>query len=940
MKKMLKISVLILGSILLLLIVLPFAFQGKIKQQVQNEINKSVNAVVSFDGVGVSLIRHFPDLTVRIKGLSVKGTGAFDKDTLASIPALSLTLDLAGVFRGSDYKVKQIRLVSPRLLFKVLADGKANWDITKETGTTDTVSAPSAFKVTLDKISISDANIVYDDRETPMLLALNGLSGNLSGDMTADITSLDLKTTIKEMTADYAGIRYLNKSNAEIAVKLSADLATWKFTFKDLAMRINALNLTADGFFAMPDEGYQMDMKFAARENTFKAFLSLIPAIYAKDFADIKTSGSMAFDGFVKGLYNDVSMPAFGINLKVAEGMFSYPGLPGNVSDVNLQASVANPDGVMDHTAIDVPRLHLSMMQNPVDITLSVRTPMSDPDLKATLKGVINLEEISKIYPLGDKTKLSGTIHADMAFSGKLSAIEKGTYDQFNASGFATVDNLIYSGSEIPQPVAISKARFDFNPAYAQLSGFAMTIGKNDFAANGKVENYLPYLLKKDGVLKGSLTTTSTFMDINSLMGTTTTSTQADTSAMTVVEIPGNMDLSLSTSFGRLIYETYDLRDVKGSVKVKDHTLLLEGLTMNTLGGALALQGTYSTLNKEKPVVDMGINIKNVDVKQAFQAFASLQKFAPIAGKMSGAISTNMKFKGDLKKDMMPELTSISANGLVLSDVLGISGNKTMDGIADLLKNEKLRTPSLEKVNLSFDLLDGKAAVKPMDFKLAGYKASFSGTTGLDQVINFILTLDIPRSDFGSKANGVLDGLVGDASKKGINVSLGDIVPVTLLIGGTITDPKITAGIKSAMANLAADLKKQALEQVEKKKEELITKAKDEATNLIAQADAQAAKIIAEAEKQGQKLVQAASLAAEKTRFAADSAANRTVAEGKKNGYIAEIAAKKIAEKVRKQGNEKAAKLVAEAQQQSDALISRARSEAEKVKQDAANRVK
>lgn len=940
MKKVVKISAIILGSFLLVIIVLPFAFQGKIKQQVQNEINKSLNAEVKFDGVGVSLLRHFPDLTVRIKGLSVKGIDAFEKDTLASIPALSLTLDLASVFRGSGYKVKQIRLVSPRLFFKVLADGKANWDITKETATTDTVSAPSAFKVYLDKFNISDARIVYDDGETPMLLSLNGLNGELSGDMTADITSLDLKSSIKEMTADYSGIRYLNKSNAEIAVKLNADLVTWKFTFKNLAMRINELNLTADGFFAMPDEGYRMDMKFAAKENTFKAFLSLIPAIYAKDFSDIKTSGSMAFDGFVRGLYNDISMPSFGINLKVADGMFSYPGLPGNVSDVNFQASLANPDGVMDHTAIDVPRLHLSMMQNPVDITLSVRTPISDPDLKATVKGIINLSEISKIYPLGEKTQLSGTINADMAFSGKISAIEKSAYEQFDASGFATVDNLSYSAEEIPQPVAISKARLDFNPAFAQLSDFAMTIGKNDISANGKVENYLSYFLKKDGVLKGSLTTTSTFMDINSLMTGSSTATPADTSAMTVVEIPGNMDLSLNTSFGRLIYDTYDLRDVKGSVKVKDHTLLLEGLTMNTLGGSLGLQGTYNTLNKEKPVVDMGINIKNVDVKQACQAFASIQKFAPIAGKMSGAISTDMKFKGDLKKDMMPELSSISANGLVLSDVLGISGNKTMGKIADLLKNEKLRTPSLEKVNLSFDLLDGKANVKPMDFKLANYKANFSGTTGLDQVINFILTLDIPRSDFGSKANGVLDGLVGDASKKGINVSLGDIVPVTLLIGGTITDPKITAGIKSAMANLAEDLKKQALEQVEKKKEELISKAKDEATNLIAQADAEAAKLIAEAEKQGQKLIQAANLAADKTRFASDSAANRTLSEGKKNGYIAEIAAKKIAEKLRKQGNEKATKLVAEAQQQSDAIVNRARSEAEKIKQDAANRVK
>ncbi len=941
MKKALKISAIVIGFLLVVIIALPFVFKGKIQKTVQSEINKNLNAVVTFDGVGLSLIRHFPDLTVKVKNLVVKGTGDFDNDTLASIPAFSLTLDLASVFGGSNYKVKQIDVSSPRLLFKVLKNGKVNWDITKPSAAADTITQPSTFKVFLNKVSISDALIVYDDAEIPTMMALDGLTGTLSGDMTADITSLDINAAIKDITVDYDGVRYMSKTNGELKTLLDADLNTWTFTFKNGLMRLNDLNVTADGFFAMPEEGYKMDIKFAAKENTFKAFLSLIPAIYSKDFDNIKTSGTMAFDGFVKGMYNDVSIPAFAINLKVADGMFNYPGLPGNVSDVNLQAAIANPDGVMDHTTVDVPRMHLSMMQNPVDITLSVRTPVSDPDINATVKGSVNLENISKIYPLGDKTKVSGTINADMAFSGKISAIEKGAYDQFKASGYAAVDKLMYEGPEVPQTVNISKARLDFTPAYAQLTNMDMTIGKNDLAASGKLENYIPYVMKKNAVLKGSLTTTSTFMDINSLMaGSTAAPAVKDTTALTVVEIPGDMDLTLNTSFKKLIYDKYELSNVTGKVTVKDHTLLIDGLQLNMLGSTMALKGSYNTFNPAKPMVDMDLQIKNLEVKQAFQAFNPVQKFAPIAGKLNGAINTNLKFKGALKQNMMPELSSVSAYGLVLSDILKLVDLNTLGKIADLLKIEKLRNPSLENINLSFDVVDGKATVKPTDFKLGSYKANISGTTGLDQVLNFILTLDIPRSEFGSKANNVLDGLVKDASKKGVNVSLGDIIPVTILIGGTATDPKITSGIKSAMADLAADMKKQALEVVEKKKEELVTKAKDEATDLIAKADAEATKIMDEAGKQSQKLIQAGNDAAQKVRSAADSSANRLIAEGKKNGYIAEIAAKKGASVVKKEADDKANKLVAEAQKQSDALMSKAKAEADKIKQDALNRVK
>lgn len=942
MKKALKISSIILIVILVVIILLPLAFKGRITRVVQDEINRNLNAVVTFKGVGVSLIRNFPDLTVNVSNLNVKGVVPFENDTLASIPALRLTVNLMSVFRGSDYEIKQIKLASPKLLFKVLADGRVNWDVMKvDTTASDTVSEPSNFKALLNKIEISDGRLIYDDAEIPTYVDFNGITGVLKGDMTIDVTTLDADVVCKNIVIDYDGVRYMNNIAGEVNTKLQADITNWIFTFTGGLLKLNDLNLTADGYFAMPDDGYRMDIRFTAKENTFKSFLSLIPAIYAKDFSELKASGTMSMGGWVKGLYSDDSIPAFNVDIKVNNGAFSYPALPGNVSDVNLMANIANPDGVIDHTVVDVPKLHLKMMQNPVDATLLLKTPVSDPDINASLKGRIDLSDVSKIYPLGDKTTLSGILDADAAFAGKLSSIESGAYDKFKADGYLAISNLVYTGQEIKQPVDISKARLDFTPAYAQLTGMAVKIGKNDLSAEGKLENYLPFFMKKNGVLKGSLTTVSNFMDINSLMaGNKSSASTADTAALTVIEIPGNMDLTLNTSFGQLLYDKYDLRNVKGQVSVKDKTLHIGNLSMNTLGGTMALKGSYSTVDPAKPVVDMELNIKDMEVSKTAAAFNTMKQLAPIAEKLTGAISTTLKLKGDLKKNMMPELTSVSAYGLLLSDILKFGTTNTFSKIADALKMDKLKNPSVEKINLSFDLVNGVATVKPMDFKLASYKANFSGTTSLDKSINFILTLDIPRSEFGNKANTVLEGLVGDAAKKGVNVKLGDIVPVTLLIGGTITDPTIRTGIKTAMTDLVADVKQQALEQVEKKKEELVNKAREEANALINQADAQAAKLIADAEKQGQKLVDAAQVAAGKVRATADSTAGKLVNEGKKNGPIAEIAAKKASDKIKKEADVKANGLVGEAQKQKDAIIAKARAEADKLKQDALNKVK
>ncbi|NVO20430.1 MAG: hypothetical protein HXX13_12055 [Bacteroidetes bacterium] len=939
MKKALKISAIVLGAALILLLLIPFIFKGKIVQQVQKEINANLNAKVSFEDVGLSLLSHFPDMTLKLKKLQVVGVNEFREDTLADIPALSLTINLMSVIRGSNYEVKQIYLDTPRILLKVLKDGKVNWDIAKSSGKADTVKTASSFKVMLNKIEINGGNLIYDDRETPMYFALSGFTAKLGGDMTADKTNLDIDADAAAVQAGYEGVTYLRQCHTMLKTKLEADLAKWIFTFKDAKLSMNDLKLKADGFFAMPQDGYDMDIKFAAEENTFKSFLSLIPAIYAKDFSSVKAEGTLAFDGFVKGKYTDLSMPSFGINLKIANGMFSYPSLPGNVSDVNITASINNPDGNTDHTVIDIPKMHLKMMKNPLDASFTLKTPVSDPEIKGWLKGMLDFSDVSRIYPLGDKTTLTGLMNADISLEGKLSSIETGRYDQFMADGFATMENINYSSPDLPQLVKVSKARLDFSPAYIALTGLAMQIGKNDLAANGKIENYLPYFLKSTGILKGSLTTTSSYMDINSLV-TGGSSSASDSSALTVIEVPGNIDFTLKSTFNKLIYDTYNIQNAAGTVIIRDKSLIFQGLNMQMLGGSIAMDGSYSTFDISKPRVDLSLKIKEVDVKEAFKTFNTIKTFAPVAENLNGKLSTNLKFKGNLKKDMMPEMSSLSGDGLLMSNVLSVDNINTFNIIADLLKIEKLRKPAIEKLNLSFDLVDGKATVKPVDFKLAGYKSNFAGTIALDKALNFALNLEIPRSDFGGKANGVLNGLATVASRKGLNVNLGDMVPVTLLIGGTITDPKVTAGVKQAMAGVVEDLKQQAVAQVQQKKEEVIAKAKVEANKLIDQADAQAAKILDIARQQSDQVIKSAQIAADKIRKQSDSAANRVMAEGKKNGMLAEMASKKAADKIKKEGDLKARQVVQEGQSKADAILNKAKSEADQLKEQARNRAK
>jgi len=944
-RKILKISAIVIAALFILALIIPFAFKGKITEAVKKEASSSLNASMDFKKVSLSLIRHFPNFTLNLKNLTIVGKDEFKDDTLANIPSLQVVVNIASVIRGSNYEIKKIIIDDPRLLFKVLANGKANWDIVKKTEEKPQAkpSQPSNFRMTLKKLKINHAYIVYDDRSLNARVVIKDRNHSLSGDFSADFTKLKTATDIAEFTMNYGGIDYLYKTKTVLKAKIDADLKNMKFTIDETELDLNDLKLDASGWFSMLAKGYGMDLKFSAKQNDFKAFLSLIPAVYSKDFNTVKTMGTLAFNGYVKGTYNDNTIPAFGINLKINDAMFRYPSLPAAVTNINIDAKANNPTGVPDATAIDITKMHFEMAGNPVDLRLSVRTPVSDPQLDGNIKGLFNLADVSKVYPLDKGMTMSGTIKADVSLNGRLSSIEKEKYDEFRANGNITASNVKYKSNDLPKEISVNNAVLNFSPAYIDLAAFQMKTGSSDLSAKGKLQNYLAYFLKKNGVLTGTLTTASSMMNMSDFMNTSpssSTATADTTSTMNVVEIPANIDFTMNASFGKFIYDKYEMTNISGIVKMKNQELQLDGLKLNMLDGQITMNGNYNTVNPKKPQLKFDFDISQVDVKKAFKTFNTVQKLAPIAEKTSGRVSTKLNFNTALDEHMNPVYNSMNGKGTLTSSVLRIENVTTLNKIADVLKMEKLRKLSLEKINLAYEFADGKVYVKPFDVKTGDIKTNISGFTGFDKTIGYTMNFDIPRSEFGGKANGVLNNLIADANKKtGTGFKAGETIPVAVIVGGTITNPTIKTGLKNVMSSAVEDLKNQVKNELVKKKEEVVAKVKTEANNLISDADARAAKLIADAQKQADNIVKAAQTAADKVKAEAAKQADQLVAEGNKKGAIAGFAAKKAADKVKKEADVKAGKLVDEARKQSQVVIDKARAEADKLKQDARAKV-
>ena len=313
-KKVLKITGIVLLVLIAAAFIIPIAFKKQITSLVKKEINKSLTATVEFKDVSLSLFRHFPKVSISLDQLSVTGSNEFAGDTLISAANIDVSANLISVIKGKDIQVSGIFLESPRIHALVNKEGKANWDITKPSTDTaaNTDTSASAFKMSLSKYEINNGYIYYEDKTSDMSAEISGLNHEGSGDFTQDIFTLSTQTRADAVNFTYAGIPYLAKTQTGIDAGIVIDNKTSKYTFKTEDINLNNLKLSADGFFQLVnDSTYNMDINFKSPSNEFKDILSLVPAVYKNDFDKIKTSGSAAFSGFVKGTYSPVQLPAY-----------------------------------------------------------------------------------------------------------------------------------------------------------------------------------------------------------------------------------------------------------------------------------------------------------------------------------------------------------------------------------------------------------------------------------------------------------------------------------------------------------------------------------------------------------------------------------------------------------------------------------------------------
>ena len=769
-----------------------FIFKDKIIETAQNKINENLNAKIAIGSMDVSMIqniKNFPDLSLILKDVRISGKDTFEKDTLIQFEKTLVSIDIMSVLKSKQYKINAIELYNATLNPILLSNGSNNWSITKSGA--DDKKEERGFNMSLKKIVLENINIQYDDYASNQFIRIKNLNHHGKGDFSD--TEFDYISDLDIASLSYSKglISFLKNTKLHYDGNVKVNNETNSYIFEKNTFSLNALKCFIDGSIQKNEnQSINTNIEIKADQTDFKDVLSLVPAIYSKDFDKLNASGSFNFLATFKGIYQENSYPKTDISFSIKNGAFQYPSLPKKVSQINIESRIQNPGGSGDLFTVNIPKFSMLIGNDPFNGHLKLWQLISNPNIDLTANGKINLSDISKLYPMEGVKTLQGLVDIDLNIQAQKKDIEAKNYQAIKASGKANIKNLKYESITVGKMVVVDALALNFTPQYVDMPVCKGKIESSDFDMKGKLENVIAYYMSSDAHIKGNLIFNSNFLDANAFLSE---DNNESTKRSDYVMVPKNIDFIGQMNIKKMNYGKMQIQNLNGTMEVAEEVVRIKNVDAELLGGKATMNGFYSTVGQSFPKTELNYDVKSLNLTQVFNQVESAQKIAPLFKYMDGFISSKSNISTELLPDLSPNLNTMNGNFTVQIPLAKVNNAPLLQKIAEVSRLNQLQNLEIQNINANVKIEKGRVILNPLQFKANNMNMSLGGSHGIDQSMDYKLGVDVPFEQLGP-ANTVVNGLLSKVNLPFLNQIKPEIVRMNINMKGMFDKPNINLG--------------------------------------------------------------------------------------------------------------------------------------------------
>ncbi|UXX80377.1 AsmA-like C-terminal region-containing protein [Reichenbachiella carrageenanivorans] len=637
------IALLLFLPLLFLELAVSVWYKHDVVQELQFLANESLESEITFDNIEVSALRHFPELTISVLGLSIKE----DKYEVLYSDRMGMQINLLDIY-DNNYALSKIEIIRPRFLAPVDSTGqKFMIRVKKKT------SPSTGLRLMLDvpAIEIRDALIIINNEYKGNRIRMNIEKGDFR------LRSFD---DLLEFKGDAFGVldTMISKGRlSQTAVPIAAHQSTLRLNTLDSrilfdgTLQLYNAHLKAYGLLKPIGYGNMLDITLEGDEARVNEYVALIPQFQTLNFHQHNPDARLQLTIHNSGYVDPVTFPNIDILFEMKDASFSRAGLPGIVDSVNFRGHFSNGKLRNAKTSEMVIDFGRAKVDNSFFAIQGYIRNFDDPYIDMKASSEIELEDVNELLDFPD-LEMAGSIRIHADVKGRMSELEKMRQTKephFN--GEIIFENVWLlkkpSNIKIEQlhgKVVVKNTELSMQNLHARYNQAKINI-------SGHTPNFMPLVEQKSG--RKSHAQLSIILDNLAL-------TEADlvmdkkedkeeASNLAAFQFPDFLNLNCNIIFNQFAYEDYRAESIDIGLSLTSDSMLLHKGHVKFDQGDFWLEGVSrpSTTEAKNYEIWLKADLDHINTNNYWQPKTAVNKkeSSTLPDYAAFTVHTDLKFK-------------------------------------------------------------------------------------------------------------------------------------------------------------------------------------------------------------------------------------------------------------------------------------------------------
>ena len=352
--------------------------------------------------------------------------------------------------------------------------------------------------------------------------------------------------------------------------------------------------------------------------------------------------------------------------------------------------------------------------------------------------------------------------------------VEQPFLQNWEVRGSIAFNQMRLNSRLFPLRMLVDATQVAFDTNKIKLSKARFHAGKSDFTLDGEL-NSLRRALLRGGKLDGSFTLTSDYIDCNELIQAMSRGMQysdqrmnkteiaalnsgdladltasvaaqdsipvskADTSSLFIV--PAFLDIALNMIAKHVNYKDLEMENVEGEVVVRNQSINLKKLEMNSNIGNGYLTMFYTAKDLRGGSAGFDIDMQGILVDRLINLYPSIDSLLPMLRSFQGVVDCQMMATCQLDSTMSIDLPSLNTACFLRGKNMVLLDGETFTEIAKTLKFKNKVRNEIDSISVDLAIRNNKIEIFPFLLEVDRYRAAVGGTHNLDMTFDYHISV-------------------------------------------------------------------------------------------------------------------------------------------------------------------------------------------------------